>query len=105
MRKLNDAQIRHVLMKSAPEMALSGSYRNAQEIALKLRKDGIDAGRYFSADVCVWLDELCQRALPATPAEVVSNGFGRVISEAELPGVRSSPRAKRSRTATPDISQ
>jgi hypothetical protein len=105
MRKLNDAQIRHVLMKSAPEMALSGSYRNAQEIALKLRKDGIDAGRYFSAGVCVWLDELCQRALPATPAEVASNGVGKSVTEVELSGVRSSRRAKRSRTATPEISQ
>lgn len=65
MRKLSEAQQRQVVLRRAPDLALSGDYQNAHEIAMELKREGIDVRLHFSAATCEWLNDLCQRARQA----------------------------------------
>ena len=65
MRRLKEVEQRHLVLRRAPEMALSGSFKNAREIAMQLRREGIDVRLHFSSATCDWLNELCERAAQA----------------------------------------
>lgn len=61
MRSVSEIQQRHLMFRRAPELALSGNYRDAHDIAIQLRREGIDVRLFMSAATSQWLDELCQR--------------------------------------------
>ena len=63
MRHMIEVEQRHEVLRRAPEMALSGKFDNAHEIATSLRRQGIDVRLFFSRATCEWLDALCQNAL------------------------------------------
>lgn len=62
MRRLSDHEQRHLMLRRAPELALSGNFKDAREIAMHLRREGVDVRRHFTPATYEWLDELCQRA-------------------------------------------
>ena len=63
MRTLTDAEQYHHMLRRAPELALSGTCIDAEEVALQLKEEGVDVRRHLSPDTYSWLNELCQRAL------------------------------------------
>lgn len=63
MRTLTDAEQYHHMLRRAPELALSGTCFDAEEVALQLKEEGVDVRRHLSPDTYSWLNELCQRAL------------------------------------------
>ena len=62
VRCLNDALQRQLVLRRAPDLAMTGKYQNAVGVAKELQKEGIEVRLFFSPDTCAWLDELCMRA-------------------------------------------
>lgn len=62
IRLLNETMQRQLVLRRAPDLAMSGKYQNAVGVAKQLQKEGIDVRLFFSPDTCAWLDELCKRA-------------------------------------------
>lgn len=57
-----DIALRHLILRRAADLASSGGFQTVEDVALELRKEGIDSGRHFSAATTEWLNELCQRS-------------------------------------------
>ena len=63
MRILNDAEQYHYMLRRPPQLALSGTCMDAEEVAAQLRQEGVDVRRHLSPDTHSWLNELCRRVL------------------------------------------